>query len=79
MGRLDQHREPVPSLYRTGNTRLRKELCRGEQLHQTADREILCHVYLRLQISGPLGDSLQPSAQAQTTLQGQAGILRHQF
>ena len=37
MGRLDQHREPVQSLYRTGNTRLRKELCRSEQLHQTAD------------------------------------------
>ena len=46
MGRLDQHREPVQSLYRAGNTGLRKELCRGEQLHQTADREILCHVYL---------------------------------
>ena len=36
----------VPSLYRAGNTRLRKELCRGEQLHQTANREIICHVYL---------------------------------
>ena len=50
-----------------------------EQLHQAADRERLCHVYLRLQVPRPFRNSLQSPASSLGCLQGKTAVLRDKF
>ena len=61
--RLDQCRESFPCLHRTGNARFGKVFCSGKFLYQAADRERLCRLYLRFQVSRPLHHCLQSPAQ----------------
>ncbi|MCO7113338.1 YWFCY domain-containing protein [Bacteroides uniformis] len=46
MGRMDQRCKRFSCVHRAWNTGQREILRGGKQLHQTANREILCHVHL---------------------------------
>ena len=77
--RLDQCRESFPCLHRTGNARFGKVFCSGKFLYQAADRERLCRLYLRFQVSRPLHHCLQSPAQPFGGVQSAAEVLCHQL